>query len=252
MNRQWILTFSDVKLCLIQSFRYPVLSLNTTLASLFTVLIFIVCWLTLAGVDGSARDLALISLAGFFFMMVVIGFGWSVNMREYFRFAAIIVFALFIIDIILLNVAGDGMPYVITSALPGTNHNADINLKLFNSMGDLIAINIIISLWPGFYWIALSLVLLSKFRTDILITKAILKRLLLNLPVLVMQVFVFASLNILLLLITSVSNLPFLLLPLVSVWNCVFIFLVIVRIENGTSPYVTIGQIARVKLILRK
>lgn len=73
-----------------------------------------------------------------------------------------------------------------------------------------------------------------------------------NLPVWIMQVFVYVSLGIVLLIMSPLTQLPVLIAPLLTVWNSVFIFLVIVKIENGTPPATVIGQIAQVRLTLRK
>ncbi|EGT5675318.1 hypothetical protein AGJ34_20325 [Cronobacter dublinensis subsp. dublinensis] len=252
MKREWILSFSDVHRCLLQSLRYPILSRNTMFASFISVMAFIVCWLTLAGVPEPDNTLAAVSLAVLYFLVVVVFFCWSINMREFHRPAAATILTCFFLNIISLNISGDNMFDVIASVITDSDIQGDMAVRLFNSLGDLIESFIVISLWPGFYWLALSIMLLAKFRTDLIIFQGMLRRLLMNLPVLIIQIFVFASLSVILLLMTSITRLPLMLMPLMAVWNCVFIFLVIVRIENGTPPDMIVGQIARVKLTLRK
>lgn len=251
MNRNWVLTTREAKGCIKQSFRYPVLSKNTFFASSVSVVAFVLSWLTLSGVSGELRPPALITLFGSFFLVSVSAVGWSFRMREFHEKLAKFIIAFFIAIVCFWNVAGNGILTFLKSVLSAGPEKVGAAAEAFSALNDLITASIFLSLWPGFIWLALSFALIGQFRTNKQIRKDVTYRLLINLPVWGMQVFLFASLSLFFLLLTPITYLPLLAVPLVTVWNVVFIFLVIVRIENGIPPDTVIGHIARVKLTLR-
>ncbi|MEQ0217761.1 hypothetical protein ABLV18_27275 [Klebsiella sp. CN_Kp114] len=252
MMKGWILTFSETKECIAQSFRYPILSKNTLCVSVLSVFAFVTCWLTLSGVKGELRPTASLTIFGSYFLFVVSAVSWSFKMREaQHQILKVIAFS-FITIISLWNYLGNGMLTVILDVISNGPQRSLVTAEVFIALSDMITNSAIVSLWPGFYWLSLSVILLAQFRQQANITKGVFNRLMINLPVWIMQVFVFALLCIMLLLMSPLTHLPVLIAPLLTVWNSVFIFLVIVRVENGTPPATVIDQIAQVKLTLRK
>lgn len=252
MRKEWILSFSDARQCLIQSLRYPLLSRNTACASAFNLLSFILTWLTLAGVQGTHDNLALTTLYCAFFSMVVVSVGWSFNMQEMHRPASGLLCFLFISILLIWNFTGEGISTVFKEIVSVEPDHAVASARAFTALSNIIGASILMSLWPGFYWLGLSLLLIRQFRTNLKVFKGITQRLLMNLPACAVQVFFFASVNTVLLLVSPLSPLPLLIMPLVAVCNCVYVFLVIVRIENGTAPESVTNQLSRVKLTMRK
>lgn len=252
MKKGWIITFSEVRDCITQAFRYPALSKNTFAVSALAVLAFVISWLTLSGVKGELRQAASFTIFGSYFLFVTSAVCWSFKMREIHHLMVKIIMFTFISTISLWNYLGNGMLKVIWSVASHGTERRITTAEAFLSLGDMITNSAIVSLWPGFYWLTLSVILLAQFRQRASITKGVIHRMIINLPVWIMQVFVYASFSIVLLLVSPLTQLPVLIAPLVTVWNCVFIFLVIVKIENGTPPATVISQIARVKLTLRK
>lgn len=252
MMKGWILTFSETKECMAQSFRYPVLSKNTFLVSVLTVFAFVISWLTLSGVKGELKPAASVTIFFSYFLFVVSAVSWSFNMREMHTMIVKVIVLSFISIVLLWNHLGDGMFTVVQNIVSHGPQRGIVSSEVFIALSDMITDTAIVCLWPGFYWLSLSVILLAQFRQRASITKGILNRMIINLPVWIMQVFVYASLCIVLLIISPLTQLPVLITPLLTVWNSVFIFLVIVNVENGTPPATVIGQIARVRLTLRK
>ncbi|HCL5581063.1 TPA: hypothetical protein N2N40_002491 [Citrobacter freundii] len=252
MMKGWILTFSETKECMAQSFRYPVLSKNTFLVSVLTVFAFVISWLTLSGVKGELKPAASVTIFFSYFLFVVSAVSWSFKMREMHTMIVKVIVLSFISIVLLWNHLGDGMFTVIQNIVSHGPQRGIVSSEVFIALSDMITDTAIVCLWPGFYWLSLSVILLAQFRQRASITKGILNRMIINLPVWIMQVFVYASLCIVLLIISPLTQLPVLITPLLTVWNSVFIFLVIVNVENGTPPATVIGQIARVRLTLRK
>ncbi|MBZ1405080.1 hypothetical protein JQC65_10980 [Escherichia coli] len=252
MMKGWILTFTETKECIAQSFRYPILSKNTFFVSVLTVFAFVISWLTLSGVKGDLKPAASLTIFCSYFLFVISSVSWSFRMREMHTVLVKIIVLSFITIVLLWNYLGDGLFTVIQNIVSHDPQSGVVNSEVFIALSDMISNTMIVCLWPGFYWLSLSVILLAQFRQRADITKGILKRMIINLPVWIMQVFVYVSLCIVLLIISPLTQLPVMITPLLTVWNSVFIFLVIVNIENGTPPATVIGQIARVRLTLRK
>lgn len=252
MMKGWILTFSEAKECIAQAFWYPVLSKNTIFVSALSVSAFVISWLTLSGVNGELKTAASFTIFASYFLFVVSAVSWSFKMREMHHLIVKVIAINFIAIISIWNSLGGGMLTVIGGVVSHGPQRSIITANLFIALSDMIANTAVVSLWPGFYWLSLSVILLAQFRQQTNITRGMLNRLMINLPVWIMQVFVYALFSIMLLLMSPLTQLPVLIAPLITVWNSVFIFLVIVRVENGTPPATVIGQIARVRLILRK
>lgn len=252
MIKGWILTFSETKECIAQAFQYPVLSKNTFFVSALTVLAFVISWLTLSGVKGELRSVASFTIFGSYFLFVISAISWSLKMREMHHVIVKVITLSFIAIVFLWNCLGDSIFAVILNIVSHGPERGVVTSAVFISLSDMITNTAIVSIWPGFYWLSLSVILLAQFRKRANITKGILIRMMINLPVWIMQVFVYVSLGIVLLIMSPLTQLPVLIAPLLTVWNSVFIFLVIVKIENGTPPATVIGQIAQVRLTLRK
>lgn len=247
-----ILPYREIKQCLFQSVKYPLLSPNTFATSLAIVLAFVISWLSLAGVPDSEVNSEFYLTSALYFLFVVAVISWSMKMPGFSVRLFTLITAAFTLDIIMLNVSGMGIPAVLkTLTSEGPAHTLTAS-NAYNALGRLNAMNSFYSIWPGFNWLSLAFILFSSCRTRITSLTNLVLHMLINLPVCALQILVFVSLNTLFMLISPLTSLTLLFVPLLSVWNCVFIFLVIIRIEAGQSPDVIMSKIASIKLSLRK
>lgn len=252
MQSNWIIKAPAVRNCLFQAMKYPVLSVRTLLVSLICVISFIFCWLTLCTVSNEDLDAALCSLVTAHFLFVLTCFGWSVKMHDFHRPAAITMAFIFIAIVSFWNMQGEGIAVAIQYASGDEYHQRAISASSFMALNGLISGYLIVMLWPGFYWISLCLLLVEKFRSCPRLAKGMMERMVFNLWVWFFQIIAFGAAGLLLMFSLPLTRMALVVTPLLVMTNFVYVFLVIVRIENGTLPEAVIGQIARIKLMLRK
>lgn len=132
MMKGWILTFTETKECIAQSFRYPILSKNTFFVSVLTVFAFVISWLTLSGVKGDLKPAASLTIFCSYFLFVISAVSWSFRMREMHTVLVKIIVLSFITIVLLWNYLGDGLFTVIQNIVSHDPQSGVVNSRFLS------------------------------------------------------------------------------------------------------------------------